>query len=126
MSKELIQATKGNNGHKLDRSLAHELNLELLALISYRQERRFKLSAFILTVKIIVVAGLLAIGWHGTQINESVENLLLVLVTGLATSTSTLAGYWFNQQSSTEDSKLVASATSYDLGLEQEDDASNE
>tara|TARA_B100001123_G_scaffold344240_1_gene391183 strand:+ start:397 stop:600 length:204 start_codon:yes stop_codon:yes gene_type:complete len=63
------------------------------------------------------------LGWHGQNINETVENLLLVLVTGLATSTSTLAGYWFNQQSSTEDSKLVAEATSYDLGLEQEDDA---
>ena len=122
MNKELIKSTKNNNGHKFDRSLAHELNLELLALISYRQERRFKLSAYLLSAKIIVVVGLLTIGWKGTQINETVENLLLVLVTGLATSTSTLAGYWFNQQSSTEDSKLVASATSYDLGLEDEDD----
>tara|TARA_R100000808_G_C2150601_1_gene159395 strand:- start:268 stop:642 length:375 start_codon:yes stop_codon:yes gene_type:complete len=111
------------NGKKFDRTLAHELNLELLNLISYRQERRFKLSAYLLSAKIVVVVGLLMLGWHGQNINETVENLLLVLVTGLATSTSTLAGYWFNQQSSTEDSKLVAEATSYDLGLEQEDDA---
>ena len=113
---------KNGNGQKLDRTLAHELNLQLIELIQYRQQRRYRLSALLLVSKIVIILGLFLMAYKSVKVDEKVGDLILVILTATATSLSTLVQYWFNQQSSQDDSKLVAEATSYDLGLEAEHD----
>jgi len=122
MSQELIQATKNGNGHKFDRSLAHELNLKLIGLISTRSTRRHHLSVLLMAVIGLVVAGLFALAYFKVEVDDGLSDLMLVIISILATSLSTLVQYWFNQQSSNDDSRMLASATSYDLGLEDQDD----
>ena len=58
---------------------AHEINLQLLKLILYRQEKKFFLSAGLLFIMVGAVAGLLCMSVTGAAINDTVENLLLIL-----------------------------------------------
>ena len=116
-----MNSDKNNNGKKRDRTLAHELNLQLMELILYRQQRKFILSAGLLLVKVGVVFGLLAMAIFNLNIGDGIENLLLILITAVATTQAKLTDFWFNNQS--DDSQLVREATSYamDNGDDEED-----
>ena len=109
------------NGRKIDRGLAHELNLELMKLIMYRQQRKFILSAGLLLVKILVVGGLILMTIYKLDMGEGVENLLLILITAVATTQAKLTDFWFNNQS--DDSQLVREATSYAMDADNGDDS---
>ena len=100
-----------NEKHKIE--YAHEINLQLLKLILYRQERKFFLSAGLLFVMVGSVAGLLYMSLAGGAINDTVENLLLILLTATATTQAKLTDFWFNNSS--DDTLLVQEATSYSM-----------
>ena len=55
--------------------LAHEVNLQLLKLILYRQERKFYLSAGLLFVMVGSVAGLLIMSVTSTAIDLSLIHI---------------------------------------------------
>lgn len=113
----------GNGNHRrTDRRLAHEVNLQLLELILYRQRKKFFLSAGLLIVKLGLIAGLLYMTVGNHKIDAGTETLLTILVTAIATSQAKLTDFWFNNQS--DDSQLVREATSYsmDNGYEEEEE----
>ena len=91
--------------------LAHEVNLQLLKLILYRQQRKFLLSAGLLFVMVGSVAGLLVMSVTGSEIADGVKDLLLILLTATATTQAKLTDFWFNNSS--DDAQLVKEATSY-------------
>ena len=91
--------------------LAHEVNLQLLKLILYRQQRKFLLSAGLLFVMVGAVGGLLFMSVTGSTIEDSVKDLLLILLTATATTQAKLTDFWFNNSS--DDAQLVKEATSY-------------
>ena len=97
-----------------NKELAHEVNLQLLKLILYRQERKFYLSAGLLFVMVGSVAGLLFMSFSTAKIDESVQDLLLILLTATATTQAKLTDFWFNNSS--DDAQLVQEATSYAMG----------
>ena len=97
-----------------NKELAHEVNLQLLKLILYRQERKFYLSAGLLFVMVGSVAGLLFMSVSGSAIDASVQDLLLILLTATATTQAKLTDFWFNNSS--DDAQLVQEATSYAMG----------
>tara|TARA_Y100000034_G_scaffold132594_1_gene195983 strand:+ start:1242 stop:1658 length:417 start_codon:yes stop_codon:yes gene_type:complete len=97
-----------------NKELAHEVNLQLLKLILYRQERKFYLSAGLLFVMVGSVAGLLLMSFSTSKIDESVQDLLLILLTATATTQAKLTDFWFNNSS--DDAQLVQEATSYAMG----------
>ena len=100
--------------HRTIKELAHEVNLKLLDLILYRQQRKFFLSTGLLLVMLGSVAGLLIMSIKGSAIDETVENLLLILLTATATTQAKLTDFWFNNSS--DDTLLVQEATSYSMG----------
>ena len=104
--------TDGDN--PTDRELAHGVNLELLKLIMYRQQRKFYLSAGLLFIMVGSVTGLLFMSFSTAAIDESVKDLLLILLTATATTQSKLTDFWFNNSS--DDAQLVKEATSYAMG----------
>ena len=104
--------TDGEN--PTDRELAHDVNLQLLKLILYRQQRKFYLSAGLLFVMVGSVAGLLLMSFSTAAIDESVQDLLLILLTATATTQAKLTDFWFNNSS--DDAQLVQEATSYAMG----------
>ena len=97
-----------------NKELAHEVNLQLLKLILYRQERKFFLSAGLLFVMVGSVAGLLVMSATKAEIADSVQDLLLILLTATATTQAKLTDFWFNNSS--DDAQLVKEATSYAMG----------
>jgi len=97
-----------------NKELAHEVNLQLLKLILYRQERKFFLSAGLLFVMVGSVAGLLVMSATKAEIADSVQDLLLILLTATATTQAKLTDFWFNNSS--DDAQLVQEATSYAMG----------
>ena len=95
-----------NQGHL---HLAHEVNKELLDLLTYRSERRFLLSAGLLAVKVGGSGLLGAMVFKGTPMANGVENAFLILLTAIATTQSKLTQHWFGEG----DSQLLREATSY-------------
>ena len=95
-----------NQGHL---HLAHEVNKELLDLLTYRSERRFLLSAGLLAVKVGVIGLLGSMVFKGTPMDNGVENAFLILLTAIATTQSKLTQHWFGEG----DSQLLREATSY-------------
>ena len=95
-----------NQGHL---HLAHEVNKELLDLLTYRSERRFLLSAGLLAAKVGVIGLLGAMVFKGTPMADGVENAFLILLTAIATTQSKLTQHWFGEG----DSQLLREATSY-------------
>ena len=93
--------------------LAHEVNKSLLELILYRQQRKFILSAGLLAVMVGSVAGLLLMSVTESKIDESVQDLMLILLTATATTQAKLTDFWFNNAS--DDAQLVREATSYNM-----------
>mgnify|MGYP003151259444 CR=1 FL=1 len=93
--------------------LAHEVNKSLLDLILYRQQRKFILSAGLLAVMVGAVGGLLIMSFTQAKIDESVQDLLLILLTATATTQAKLTDFWFNNAS--DDAQLVREATSYSM-----------
>ena len=97
-----------------NKELAHEVNLQILKLFLYRQERKFFLSAGLLFVMVGSVAGLLVMSATKAEIADSVQDLLLILLTATATTQAKLTDFWFNNSS--DDAQLVQEATSYAMG----------
>lgn len=93
--------------------LAHEVNLSLLKVILYRQQRKFYLSLGLLFLMVSAVVGLLIMSATKAVIDESVQDLMLILLTAAATTQAKLADFWFN--SSSDDASLVRQATSYSI-----------
>ena len=110
------------NGQKFDRTLAHELNLQLIQLIATRSTRRHQLSLVLMAVIGLVIVGLFALAYFQVEVGNGLSDLMLVLIATMGTSLSTLVQYWFNQQSSNDDQRMLHEATSYDLGLHPEED----
>ena len=115
MNDEMNNLIKDSDGDTpSNKELAHEVNLQLLKLILYRQERKFYLSAGLLFVMVGSVAGLLFMSFSTAKIDESVQDLLLILLTATATTQAKLTDFWFNNSS--DDAQLVQEATSYAMG----------
>ena len=89
--------------------LAHEVNKELLDLLTYRSQRRFILSVGLLAVKVGVIGLLGAMAFRETPMQNGVENAFLILLTAIATTQSKLTQHWFGES----DSQLLREATSY-------------
>ena len=104
--------------------LAHEVNLQLLKLILYRQQRKFLLSAGLLFVMVGSVAGLLVMSVTGSEIADGVKDLLLILLTETATTQAKLTDFWFNNSS--DDAQLVQEATSYAMGNGKNNNLNNQ
>lgn len=106
-----------STGEKTDLELAHEVNQSLLELITYRNERRFILSAGLLAVKVGVIGLLGAMAFVGTPIDDGVENSFLIILTAIATTQSKLTQHWFGEG----DSALIREATSYSMNGKRDD-----
>ena len=98
---------------RTDLELAHEVNLSLLETIGQKQTRKFQLSLVSLAVMLLSVGGLLAMAVTNVSMNDSVKELLIILLTAAATGQSKLFDFWFNNTSS--DNDLLERATSYNM-----------
>ena len=101
------------NDDKPALELAHEVNKELLELILYRQQRKFWLSVGLLGIMVVAVAGLLMMSVVGVQIDPTIQDLMIIVLTSAATMQAKLGDFWFNNAS--DDTLLVKEATSYKL-----------
>tara|TARA_B100001123_G_scaffold43403_1_gene44611 strand:+ start:2822 stop:3163 length:342 start_codon:yes stop_codon:yes gene_type:complete len=101
------------NDDKPALELAHEVNKELLELILYRQQRKFWLSAGLISIKLCIVIGIMLMVTFQRTLDDSWKEVLLVILGFFAGAISKVSDFWFNNAS--DDNQLISSATSYKM-----------
>tara|TARA_B100000029_G_C16886548_1_gene708744 strand:- start:90 stop:431 length:342 start_codon:yes stop_codon:yes gene_type:complete len=101
------------NDDKPALELAHEVNKELLELILYRQQRKFWLSAGLISIKLCIVIGIMLMVTFQRTLDDSWKEVLLVILGFFAGAISKVSDFWFNNAS--DDTLLVKEATSYQM-----------
>ncbi|MAC55454.1 MAG: hypothetical protein CME31_23170 [Gimesia sp.] len=96
---------------QIDHDLPHEINLLLLQIVLYRQQRKFILSMGLLAVMISAVIGLMLMAAKAVEMSDSVENLLLIILTASATTQAKLSDFYFSD--SADDQSIIKESTSY-------------
>ena len=73
----------------------HEINLELVKLISLRESRKFYLSSFLVSILFVIIALMMVFQAFQLDITAGWKEFLLVLVGVLSVSLSKLIDHWY-------------------------------
>jgi len=84
-----------NNGQA---SRAHEINLELIDIIKYRNSKKWMLSFSLVTILFTIIFLMLIFIALGKDITEGWKEVLFVLLGAFVSSFSKLIDFWFNNQ----------------------------
>ncbi|MBF85713.1 MAG: hypothetical protein CL489_14755 [Acidobacteria bacterium] len=87
---------------------AHELNLELIDVIKYRNSKKWHLSFFLVLILFMIIFLMMAMVAVGKDVTEEWKEVLLVLLGAFVASFSKLIDFWFNNQEA-ENALLEAS-----------------
>ena len=77
---------------------AHELNLELVEIIKYRNSKKWHLSFFLVLILFMIIFLMMAMVAVGKDVTEEWKEVLLVLLGAFVASFSKLIDFWFNNQ----------------------------
>tara|TARA_R100001244_G_scaffold129386_3_gene100827 strand:+ start:12126 stop:12569 length:444 start_codon:yes stop_codon:yes gene_type:complete len=77
---------------------AHELNLELIEIIKYRNSKKWHLSFFLVLILFMIIFLMMAMVAVGKDVTEEWKEVLLVLLGAFVASFSKLIDFWFNNQ----------------------------
>ena len=84
-----------HNGHA---ARAHELNLELIDIIKYRNSKKWMLSFLLVCILFTIIFLMLIFVAMGRDITEGWKEVLFVLLGAFVSSFSKLIDFWFNNQ----------------------------
>ena len=84
-----------NNG---EASRAHEINLELIDIIKYRNSKKWMLSFLLVCILFTIIFLMLVFVAMGRDITEGWKEVLFVLLGAFVSSFSKLIDFWFNNQ----------------------------
>ena len=77
---------------------AHELNLELIEIIKYRNSKKWHLSFFLVLILFMIIFLMMGMVAVGKDVTEEWKEVLLVLLGAFVASFSKLIDFWFNNQ----------------------------
>jgi len=77
---------------------AHELNLELIDIIKYRNSKKWALSFFLVLILFMIIFLMMCFIAIGKDVTEEWKEVLLVLLGAFVASFSKLIDFWFNNQ----------------------------
>ena len=84
-----------NNG---EASRAHEINLELIDIIKYRNSKKWALSFFLVLILFMIIFLMMCFIAIGKDVTAEWKEVLLVLLGAFVASFSKLIDFWFNNQ----------------------------
>ena len=84
--------------HNGQAARAHELNLELIDIIKYRNSKKWHLSFFLVLILFMIIFLMMAMVAVGKDVTEEWKEVLLVLLGAFVASFSKLIDFWFNNQ----------------------------
>ena len=79
-------------------SRSHEINLELIEIIKFRQNKKWWLSFFLVLILFMIIFLMMAMVAAGKDVTEEWKEVLLVLLGAFVASFSKLIDFWFNNQ----------------------------
>ena len=77
---------------------AHELNLELIDIIKYRNSKKWALSFFLVLILFMIIFLMMCFIAIGKDVTAEWKEVLLVLLGAFVASFSKLIDFWFNNQ----------------------------
>ena len=77
---------------------AHELNLELIEIIKYRNSKKWHLSFFLVLILFMIIFLMMGMVAVGKDVTEEWKEVLLVLLGAFVASFSKLIDFWLNNQ----------------------------
>ena len=77
---------------------AHEINLELVDIIKYRNSKKWMLSFFLVLILFMIIFLMMIFISLGKDITTEWKEVLLVLLGAFVASFSKLIDFWFNNQ----------------------------
>ena len=77
---------------------AHEINLELVDIIKYRNSKKWLLSFFLVLILFMIIFLMMVFISLGRDITTEWKEVLLVLLGAFVASFSKLIDFWFNNQ----------------------------
>ena len=84
--------------HNGEASRAHEINLELIDIIKYRNSKKWMLSFCLVMILFTIIFLMMMFVAIGKDITEGWKEILLVLLGAFVSSFSKLIDFWFNNQ----------------------------
>jgi len=96
-----------NPQHNGEAARAHEINLELIDIIKYRNSKKWMLSFLLVCILFTIIFLMLIFVALGKDITEGWKEVLFVLLGAFVSSFSKLIDFWFNNQEA-ENSLLKA------------------
>ena len=84
--------------HNGQAARAHELNLELIDIIKYRNSKKWHLSFFLVMILFMIIFLMMGMVAVGKDVTEEWKEVLLVLLGAFVASFSKLIDFWFNNQ----------------------------
>ena len=97
--------------HNGQAARAHEINLELVDIIKYRNSKKWMLSFLLVCILFTIIFLMLIFVALGMDITEGWKEVLFVLLGAFVSSFSKLIDFWFNNQEA-ENSLLKAAQDS--------------
>jgi len=97
--------------HNGQAARAHEINLELVDIIKYRNSKKWMLSFLLVCILFTIIFLMLIFVALGKDITEGWKEVLFVLLGAFVSSFSKLIDFWFNNQEA-ENSLLKAAQDS--------------
>ena len=110
-----IEADSTNGKFDLEEFLQkgkHNINLELINIMKYRQARKWYVSLVILIIFMVVLLLMIYFIGEGKDLMPEWKEILLLMLGGFIASFSKVVDFWFNNQEN--DNKLLEHAD--DLG----------
>lgn len=77
---------------------AHEINLELIDIIKYRNSKKWMLSFFLVLILFMIIFLMMCFIAIGKDVTKEWKEVLLVLLGAFVASFSKLIDFWFNNQ----------------------------
>ena len=77
---------------------AHEINLELIDIIKYRNSKKWALSFFLVLILFMIIFLMMCFIAIGKDVTKEWKEVLLVLLGAFVASFSKLIDFWFNNQ----------------------------
>ena len=91
---------------------AHEINLELIEVIKYRNSKKWWLSFGLVFILFLIIFLMMVLIAFGIDVMEGWKEVLLVLLGAFVASFSKLIDFWFNNQEA--DNQLLIAAQDND------------
>ena len=86
----------------------HEINLDLLGIIKFRQARKWYISIAVVTLFAVILALMIYFMSNGVDVQGGWKEILLLMLGGFVGSFAKVIDFWFNNAE--DDTKLLEHA----------------